>query len=82
MHITTTADLPVDVRAEFEMTEDLAGGPAFSFPHHGTIDFSKLSLISARALVAGRFKYLRAKTPANNEAPTPLPEKRLEKAKA
>ncbi len=87
-HTTTTLDLPEDVRAEIEMTEPLVGGPAFDFPRHGTIDFSKLSLASARALVEGRFKYLRlipknepAPAPPANEMPTPLPDGKLAKAK-
>jgi hypothetical protein len=89
-HTTTTNDLPEDVRAAgIEMTEPLVGGPAFDFPKHGTIDFSKLSLASARALVEGRFKHLRLKAQpeapapeAAPEMPTPLPDGKLAKAKA
>ena len=88
-HTTTTNDLPEDVRAAgIEMTEPLVGGPAFDFPKHGTINFSKLSVSSARALVEGRFQYLRLKVKpeavpeAAPEMPTPLPDGKLAKAKA
>lgn len=74
-HVTTNATLPAEVAKEFELTQDLPGGPAFDFPHitgAGTVDFSKLTVSRAANLVAHGLPYLRRREKAT---PAPAPAK-------
>lgn len=57
---TTTADLPEDVQAAFELAKPLPGGTAFQCGGAwGWVDFSTISLDRAERLVASGFPHLR-----------------------
>ena len=61
---TTTADLPADVQALYELTAPLEGGPRFDLPavrQYG-LDFSQLTLHQADTLVKRKWKGIRLKT--------------------
>jgi hypothetical protein len=60
---TTTDMLPDPVRAQYEMTKPLEGGPRFNLPHYGgDVDFSAITVQQAAALVRLKCPYIRLKT--------------------
>lgn len=70
-HVTTNATLPPEVAKEYELTQDLPGGPAFDYPHvrgAGTVDYSKLTLQRAANLVSHGLPHLRKRAASE---PTP-----------
>jgi len=60
---TTTATLPEALRDLYEIAQPLPGGPRYAMPQYGqgTVDFSRLSLAQAEALIAAGFGGLKRK---------------------
>lgn len=79
---TTTADLPADVQALYELSAPLEGGPRFDLPavrQYG-IDFSALTTHQADVLLKRKWKGIRLRDipvgPTIEPEPPTLPEPR------